>query len=138
MVFYDRGPEPGQELTDDLFLQTLAQKICERFGYDTSRVSPVAQAISSVHDKEVKSKDGSSHNVGLTFYEALNQKNKKYSEIVKNLQNEAVATLQQTTNDRGREQIYDMLEQPHSATFGQNLSRYITYAMSSIQHKKDR
>lgn len=128
MVFYDRSLEPSQELTEDLFLQTLAAKICERFDYNIGRIDPIKRAISDLHTRQVKS-SGSSHAKDFSFYEALAQKNPKYAQIIEDLQIEAETTLRMAVNDIGREDIYKSLSTSGSATFGQEISKFIGQAM---------
>lgn len=120
--------QQGPDLTEDIFLETIAKRICEKVKYDIDDIDSLKNAISNLHSRQVKSRIPN-HDNDLDFFTALKRIDPDFAKTVEEAQNDAISTLQRTHNDKNREQIYSMLETPGSATFGQEISRMIGQEM---------
>lgn len=99
------------QLTEDIFLNLLAKKLCEQFGYDQDRIEPFSVAISDLQHRQVQS-TGSSHKKDQSLLDALNGKNPGYADLLKGAAREITFTLKQTHNCFLRGKVFKLLERP--------------------------
>jgi hypothetical protein len=135
-----------KEATEDLFLDTVATRICEIKKYDPSDIGPIQSALSEAHSKVQKGVWGRHNDNELSLVAVLKQRietlntgeieRDEYStdpvdtlRTVLQAIEDSVSTIKRTHTINPRSNIFELFGREGSATYGQELSALIGKAM---------